>query len=61
MKHFIILLLLTVYSSSVSSNDYFKALELFNLRKIEESVDFLKKLPMTNRMKKEAMLCLTSL
>ena len=43
MKHFIILLLLTVYSSSVSSNDYFKALELFNLRKIEESVDFFKK------------------
>ena len=25
------------------SNDYFKALELFNLRKIEESVDFFKK------------------
>ena len=58
MKYFIILLLLTVYSSSVSSNDYFKALELFNLRKIEESVDFLKKLQMMNRMKKEAMQCL---
>ena len=43
MKYFIILLLLTVYTSSVSSNDYFKALELFNLRKIEESVDLFKK------------------
>ena len=43
MKHIIILLMLTVYSSSVNSNDYFKALELFNLRKIEESVVFFKK------------------
>ena len=27
----------------VNSNDYFKALELFNLRKIEDSIIFFKK------------------
>ena len=43
MKNFVILLLVTAFSSSVKSNDYFKALELFNLRKIEESVVFFKK------------------
>ena len=32
-----------ILASSVNSNDYFKALELFNLRKIEESVVFFKK------------------
>ena len=41
-----------------NSNDYFKALELFNLRKIEQSLNILKKLQTTKKMKKEVMQCL---
>ena len=43
MKYFIFLLLAITFSSPVNSNDYFKALELFNLRKIEDSIIFSKK------------------
>ena len=43
MKYFIFLLLGISFSSPIYSNDYFKALELFNLRKIEDSIIFFKK------------------
>ena len=42
MKYLILFSFLFSFSSSFS-NDYFKALELFNLRKIEDSLDMFKK------------------
>ena len=42
MKYLILFSFLFSFSSSFS-NDYFKALELFNLRKIEDSLDIFKK------------------
>ena len=60
MKFFAILLSLLSFSFSfsVTANDYFKALELFNQRKIEQSLIFLKKLPAMKKMRKEVMQCL---
>ena len=43
MKYFLILLMFLIASPFAHSNDYFKALELFNLRKIEQSLNILKK------------------
>ena len=43
MKYFLILLLFLFLSPYAHSNDYFKALELFNLRKIEQSLIIFKK------------------
>ena len=43
MKYFLILFLFLFLSPYAHSNDYFKALELFNLRKIEQSLIIFKK------------------
>ena len=43
MKYFLILLMFLIIPPSANSNDYFKALELFNLRKIEQSLEYFKK------------------
>tara|TARA_Y100000994_G_C15508035_1_gene366400 strand:- start:89 stop:700 length:612 start_codon:yes stop_codon:yes gene_type:complete len=43
MKYFLILLLFSIASPFAHSNDYFKALEMFNLRKIEQSLTYFKK------------------
>ena len=41
MKYFLTLLMFLIIPPSANSNDYFKALELFNLRKIEQSLEYL--------------------
>ena len=57
MKFFAILLTFLSFSYSVTANDYFKALELFNQRKIEQSLDFFKKVAKdeTNEKRSDAM------
>ena len=54
MKFFAILLSLLSFSFSVIANDYFKALELFNQRKIEQSLDFFKKVAKDEKNEKRS-------
>ena len=54
MKFFAILLSLLSFSFSVTANDYFKALELFNQRKIEQSLDFFKKVAKDEKNEKRS-------
>ena len=54
MKFFAILLSLLSFSFSVPANDYFKALELFNQRKIEQSLDFFKKVAKDEKNEKRS-------
>ena len=58
MKYFLTLLMFLIIPPSAHSNDYFKALELFNLRKIEQSLEYFKKVANDEKMKKEVMQCL---
>lgn len=54
MKLFAFLLFFLSFSYSVFANDYFKALELFNQRKIEQSLVFFKKVASDEKNEKRS-------
>ncbi len=54
MKIIILLLLSFIYTNTSYSNDYFHALELFNKRKINQSIDLFKKVASDDKHEKRS-------